>query len=160
MTDAAIAWAQLLVSTPGSEAGLIGHAWPDCGDVWRMAEDVRFPPKTRQKRREQTPHEYARFCWRNADFTRIFQQGAALITVWLQVRVLPGPPVVSPSKPDGTAQCRRTETVEAKNLKDYYLLPLLRGYSGAVILSRWPAARARIDACNKRPAPDVRNATR
>jgi hypothetical protein len=54
MTDAAIAWAQLLVSTPGSEAGLIGHAWPDCGDAWRMAEDVRFPPETRQKRREQT----------------------------------------------------------------------------------------------------------
>ena len=45
MTDAAIAWAQLLVSTPGSEAGLIGHAWPDCGDAWRMAEDVRFPPE-------------------------------------------------------------------------------------------------------------------
>jgi hypothetical protein len=54
MTDAAIAWAQLLVSTPGSEAGLIGHAWPDFGDAWRMAEDVRFPPETRQKRREQT----------------------------------------------------------------------------------------------------------
>jgi hypothetical protein len=35
----------LLVSTPGSEAGLIGHAWPDCGDAWRMAEDVRFPPE-------------------------------------------------------------------------------------------------------------------